>query len=202
MNPYQVVRDFEYALGDYTGAPYVVCVDSCSNALFLCCRRLRVDAVTLPRHTYLSVPMSVIHAGGTVVFETLHWQGMYQLKPYAIWDASKRMKKGMYIPGSYMALSFHDKKHVPIGKGGAILCDNGEDNEWFRRARYSGRSERPYHEENDVEFLGWNMYMTPTQAERGLELLRKLPDDNDDLSEDPPYRDLTEFTAFKNCVSV
>ena len=29
-----------------------------------------------------------------------------------------------YIPGSFMCLSFHIKKHLKIGKGGMILTDN------------------------------------------------------------------------------
>jgi len=196
MNPFAVVNEFELALCEYTGAPYAVCVDSCTDALFLCCYRLQVGEVTLPRHTYLSVPMSVIHAGGKVRFETIAWQGAYQLKPYPIWDASKRMKKGMYIQGAYMALSFHDKKHLAIGKGGAILCGKVEDYEWFKKARYSGRSEKPYHDD-DITMLGWNMYMEPDQARLGLELLKQLPDENEDLVEDPPYRDLTEFSVFR-----
>ena len=36
-NPYEVVRMFERAIADYTGAPYAVSVDSCTNALFLSC---------------------------------------------------------------------------------------------------------------------------------------------------------------------
>lgn len=195
MNPYKIVREFERELSEYTGAPYVVCVDSSTNALFLCCHRLEVGMVTIPKHTYLSVPMSIIHSGGKVKFEDLEWSGIYQLKPYPIWDAAKRMKKDMYIKGSYMTLSFHIQKHIPIGKGGAILCDNKNDYEWFKKARYEGRSEVSYHDD-DIEFCGWNMYMTPSQAIRGLELLQNLPSDNEDLIEDPPYRDLTIFQVF------
>ena len=84
MNPYEVVREFEKELSEYTGAPYVVCVDSSTNALFLCCYRKEVDIVTIPKHTYLSVPMSIIHSGGEVRFEDLEWKGIYQLKPYPI----------------------------------------------------------------------------------------------------------------------
>ena len=197
MNPYEAVREFESQLSDYTGAPYVVCVDSSTDALFLCCYRLKVDVVTIPKHTYLSVPMSVIHSGGQVEFEDLEWSGIYQLKPYPIWDSAKRMKKDMYINGSYMTLSFHMTKHIPIGKGGAILCDNKEDYEWFKKARYEGRSEVSYHDD-DIEFCGWNMYMTPSQAIRGLELIQNLPDNNEDLIEDPPYRDLTTFKVFND----
>tara|TARA_R100000008_G_scaffold23574_1_gene12647 strand:+ start:3980 stop:4573 length:594 start_codon:yes stop_codon:yes gene_type:complete len=196
MNPYEAVREFESQLSDYTGAPYVVCVDSSTDALFLCCYRLEVDVVTIPKHTYLSVPMSVIHSGGQVEFEDLEWSGIYQLKPYPIWDSAKRMKRNMYIKDSYMTLSFHIQKHIPIGKGGAILCDNKDDYEWFKRARYEGRSEVSYHDD-DIEFCGWNMYMTPQEAVRGMELLRGLPNDSEDLVENPPYRDLTTFKVFK-----
>ena len=194
---YEVVREFERELSEYTGAPYVVSVDSSTNALFLSCYRKEVDIVTIPKHTYLSVPMSIIHSGGEVEFEDLEWNGIYQLKPYPIWDSCKRMKRGMYIEGSYMTLSFHIQKHLPIGKGGAILCDNKDDYEWFKKARYMGRSEVPYHED-DIEFMGWNMYMIPSQAIRGLELIKNLPDDNEDLIEDPPYRDLTTFKVFND----
>jgi len=68
--------------------------------------------------------------------------------------------------------------------------------EWFKKARYEGRSEVSYHED-DIEFMGWNMYMTPRDAIRGMELLQGLSVDNEDLIEDPPYRDLTTFTVFK-----
>ena len=32
---YDVTDEFEKELGKYTGAPYVVCIDNASNALFL-----------------------------------------------------------------------------------------------------------------------------------------------------------------------
>lgn len=200
-NPYKIVRMFEEELEEFTGAKYVVSVDSCTNALFLCCKYLNVKEVTIPSKTYLSVPQSIIHSGGEVVFDkrsaTNEWKGIYQLKPYPIYDAAKRFTKDMYIEGSYMGLSFHIKKQLPIWKGGAILCDNKEAYEWFKRARYEGRSEK-YYKEDDIEFLGWNMYMTPQQAAHGLALFQNYPDHKDDITELNGYRDLTEFTVFKN----
>ena len=198
MNPYKVVKEFEQELSNYTGAPYVVCVDSCTNAMFLICKRLGVGKTLLPKHTYLSIPMSIIHSGGEVEFEDREWEGMYQLKPYPIWDSAKRLKRNMYIEGSYIGLSFHILKHIPIGKGGAILCDNKEDYEWFKKARYEGRTFGMSYHDDDLEFCGWNMYMTPEQAIRGIQLMDILEDDNPDLIEDPPYRDLTTYKVFKN----
>ena len=190
---------FEEEVAHYTGAPYAVALDSCTNALFLCCKFLNVDKVTIPSKTYLSVPMSIIHAGGEVILDksnvTNHWSGIYQLKPYPLYDAAKRFTSNMYQMGTYMCLSFHIKKHLPIGKGGIILTDNKEAVEWFKRGRYEGRSEK-FYKEDMIEETGWNMYMTPEEAARGLSLLQSYPQHNDDLMEKGGYRDLTEFPIF------
>ena len=196
-NPYKIVEMFEETIADYTGAPYAIAVNSSTNALFLCCKYLNVETVTLPARTYLSVPQSVLHAGGNLQFEEIKWKGIYQLKPYPIYDAAKRFTAGMYIPGSYMTLSFHIKKHLKMGKGGIILTDNTEAAEWFAKARYEGRGKLKYHEDN-IEICGWNMYMTPQEAAHGLALMQNFPEHNEDLPEDPPYRDLREFDLFKD----
>jgi len=200
-NPYKIVRMFEEEIAEYTGAPYAISVDSCTNALFLICKYLEVDEVTIPSKTYLSVPQSIIHAGGEVVFdkreETNNWKGIYQLKPYPIYDAAKRLKKDMYIDGTFMGLSFHIKKLLPIWKGGMILTDNAEAADWFKKARYEGRSEK-FYKEDDITFHGWNMYMTPQQAAQGLAMFQNYSAEGGDLGEENGYRDLTEFTVFKN----
>lgn len=200
-NPYKIVQMFEEELALYTGAKYAVSVDSCTNALFLICTYLKVKEVTIPSKTYLSVPMSIMQAGGEVIFDkrpsTNHWTGIYQLKPYNVYDAAKRLTSGMYIPDSYMALSFHIKKKLGIGKGGMILTDNHDACEWFKKARYEGRSEKFYKEDN-IQTVGWNMYMTPQEAAHGLCLFQNYPEHNSDLDETNGYRDLTEFSVFKN----
>lgn len=200
-NPYQIVKMFEDEISSLTGAKHAVSVDSCTNAIFLICKYLNVKEVTIPCKTYLSVPQSIIHAGGEVVFDKSHkantWKGLYQLKPYPIYDSAKRLKKNMYIKDSYMAISFHIKKLLPISKGGMILTDDTKAFEWFKKARYEGRSEKKY-KEDDIEFLGWNMYMTPQQASHGLALLQNFNINSLDLDEENGYRDLTEFSVFKN----
>ena len=200
-NPYKIVKMFEDEMSSYTNSPYAISVDSCTNALFLICKYIKVKKVTIPSQTYLSVPQSIAHAGGQVVFDkrakTNHWKGIYQLKPYPIYDSAKRLTKDMYKKDTFMALSFHIKKHLPIGKGGMILCDDLEAANWFKKARYEGRSEK-FYKDDDIDFLGWNMYMTPQQASIGLALLQNYPIHNQDLLEINGYRDLTEFTVFKN----
>jgi dTDP-4-amino-4,6-dideoxygalactose transaminase len=199
-NPFKVVQMFEEEIADYTGSKFAVSVDNCTNAIFLVCKYLNVKEVTIPSKTYLSVPQSIIHAGGEVIFdkrnETNDWTGIYQLKPYPIYDAAKRFTSNMYIPNTFMCLSFHIKKTLKISKGGMILTDDENAVKWFKKARYEGRSEKLYHED-DIDMLGWNMYMTPQQASHGLSLMQNIPLHNADLGENDGYRDLTEFTVFK-----
>lgn len=196
MNPYEVVRVFEQKIAEWAGAKYGVAVESGTAALFLSCAYKQVKEVTIPKFTYPSVPCSIIHAGGKVKFSDDKWSGVYELAPYNIIDGALRFQPGMYKGGLH-CLSFHMKKHLPIGRGGMILTDDAEAVKWLKRARFDGRDEVPLGEDN-LEILGWNMYMTPEQAIRGLQLfstiqfksLKDLPVDKQgypDLSKYPVY---------------
>jgi len=196
-NPYKIVKMFEETIADYTGAPYAISTDNCTDALLLCCEYLNVEEVTIPSRTYLSVPQSILHAGGNLKFRDYRWKGIYQLEPYPIYDAAKRLTSAMYIPGSLMCLFFHIKKHLQIGKGGMILTDSEKAARWLRKGRYEGRGEVAYHVDN-IEINGWNAYMSPEVAARGLMLMQNYPEHMEDLPEEPFYRDLREFDLFKN----
>jgi hypothetical protein len=63
--------------------------------------------------------------------------------------------------------------------------------------RYEGRTEGISYHEDIIDEEGWNMYMTPEQAARGLVLLSNHPEHAEDQVEDPPYRDLREFNLFQ-----
>jgi len=164
-----VIRQFEKTIAKHCGAKYGIAVESCTAALFLSCLYLKVSNVTIPKKTYFSVPMSIIHAGGTVEYDNRDWIGAYRLHPYPIIDSAMRFKKNMYEPNTFHCLSFHYAKHIPIGRGGMILTDNKKAATWFRLMRNDGRREIPK-EKDHVKLLGYNMYMTPEQAARGLAL--------------------------------
>lgn len=197
-NPYKIVRMFEEEVANYTAAPYAVAVDSCTNAIFLCCKYLKVKKVIIPKHTYLSVPQSILHAGGEVIFSDERWSGIYKLKPYPIYDSAKRFTSNMYSAGTFICLSFHVKKSLGLGKGSMILTDSYPAVGWFKQARYEGRHEVNY-KDDDITMLGWNMYMSPENAARGLSLMQNYPEHVSDLDEPDGYRDLTELTVFKDC---
>jgi FkbM family methyltransferase len=203
---YDVTRSFEERLAEYTGAPYAVTVDNQSNALFLALyyEKITGKTIKIPSRTYPSVPCEIIHAGGKVEFEPVYGttlKGAYQLLPTNVWDSALRFTSDMYIPGTHMCVSFTGPyKHLKLGKGGAILTDNFEAYKWFKRARYSGRNEMSYHDDY-FDMLGWNFYMMPEIASRGLLLMSQFynmdgtPKHNEDL--ELPYPDLSNFNIYK-----
>ena len=195
-NPFEIVAWFEEAIAEYTGAPYAISTTSCTEAIFLCCKYLGIEGqkITIPKRTYLSVPQSVLQAGANLEFEDLDWEGIYQLKPLPIYDSAKRLTSGMYKNGSYMCLSFHHKKHLKIGKGGMILTDDKEAVDRIKKLRYEGRTiGLPYHKD-PINEGGWNMYITPEQAARGLVLLSDFPKHTQDQIEDPQVETKEEVT--------
>lgn len=197
MNPHNITKEFEQALCEYTGAPYAVATTSCTMALLLACAYHKVGIVTIPKHTYVSVPQSIIHAGGTPTFEKREWSGLYKLEPYPIWDSARWFSSKMYQnPGQFMCVSFHWSKTLGLGQGGAILHDSPEADAWFRRARFDGRAEgvQPKNDKNLI--VGWHAYMSPRDAAEGLSRLALLPKDNDPLPNDD-YPDLSQMEAFQ-----
>jgi len=202
---YDVTKSFEERLAEYTGAPYAVTIDNQSNALFLALyyEKITGKTIKIPSRTYPSVPCEIIHAGGKVEFEPVYGstlKGPYQLSPTNVWDSALRFTTDMYIPGTHMCLSFTGPyKHLKLGKGGAILTDDFEAYKWFKRARYSGRNEVSYHDDN-FDMLGWNFYMMPEIASRGLLLMNQFynmdgtPKHNEDL--ELPYPDLSKFDIY------
>ena len=205
---YKITEDFEKMLSDYTGAPYVVTVDNQSNALFLSLmyEKIKDTEITIPSRTYPSVPCEIIHAGGKVKFEKTEGttlKGAYQLKPTKVWDSALRFTNNMYIKDTHMCISFTGPyKHFKLSKGGAILTDDHNAYSWFKRARYSGRRECSYHNDN-FDMLGWNFYMMPELASRGLLLMNQFydnitgkPKSNKDL--ELPYPDLSQFKIYTN----
>jgi dTDP-4-amino-4,6-dideoxygalactose transaminase len=108
----------------------------------------------------------------------------------------------MYKPGTQMCVSFTGPyKHFKLSKGGAILTDNEDAYKWFKRARYSGRNECSYHEDN-LDMIGWNFYMMPELATRGLLLMGQFYniDGTKKHIEDSelPYPDLSKFEVYTN----
>jgi dTDP-4-amino-4,6-dideoxygalactose transaminase len=177
INPYHDTEEFEKSIADYTGAPYVVALDSCSSGIFLSLmfEGVKDRIIHIPSRTYMSVPSEIIHAGAKVRFipmEEVPLKGAYQLLGSKTWDSALRFTADMYIPGSFMCCSFTGAtKVLKLGKGGCILTDNKEAYEWFKKARFSGREACNYHDQKSFEMTGWNFYLNPMLSTLGLILM-------------------------------
>lgn len=209
-NVYDITNEFEKRLADYTGAPYVVTLDNQSNALFLALyyehyikKSITSEYITIPSRTYPSVPCEIIHAGLKVKFRPVKGRtikGAYNLEGSNVWDSALSFTSDMYQSKTHMCISFTGPyKHFKLSKGGAILTDDHEACLWFKRARYSGRRECSYHDDY-FDMLGWNFYMMPELAARGLLLMNQfyngegVPKHNEDL--ELPYPDLSKFEIY------
>ena len=206
-NVYDITNEFEKRLADYTGSPYVVTVDNQSNGLFLALyyehyvnKSINSEYITIPSRTYPSVPSEIIHAGLKVKIKPVKTlKGAYNLEGSNVWDSALSFTADMYKPETYMCVSFTGPyKHFKLSKGGAILTDSHEAYLWFKRARYSGRRECSYHDDN-LDMLGWNFYMMPELAARGLLLIGQFyqgenKKQNPDL--ELPYPDLSKFPVY------
>ena len=202
-DPWDIVDAFEIMVADYAGSKYAISCDSCTNAMFMSLKYLDAKgAITIPKKTYVSVPGLIIYAGCKIKFEDIKWSGTYQLEPYPIVDGATRFTRGMYEKGTFHCLSFHIRKILPICKGGMILTDDKVAADWFRLARYEGRDNRiPHKNIKDIEILGWNFYMPPEQAARGILLFEKTADENADSGGSGSYVDISDYSAWGNNIA-
>jgi dTDP-4-amino-4,6-dideoxygalactose transaminase len=206
---YKITEEFEEKLAHYTGARFAVTLDNMSNGLFLALyyenkvMGRTKDVITIPNRTYPSVPCEIIHAGLKVDFDQVKGRtikGAYQLKGSNVWDSALTFTADMYKPNTHMCVSFTGPyKHFKLSKGGAILTDDYDAYLWFKRARYSGRREMSYHDDN-LDMLGWNFYMMPELAARGLLLINQFYNVDGSKKHNPdlelPYPDLSKFKIY------
>lgn len=199
-DPWDTVTIFEDKLAEYAGSKYAVCLDSCSNALYLCLQYLKIKdtVIEIPKHTYASVPMQIIHSGNRIRFIDKKWSGDYHLGDTPVVDGATRFRKGMYIQNSYYCVSFHHRKTLKIGRGGVILSDDKNFVDWCRPMIYDGRHKEVMYKDDQLACIGYHMYMTPEDAAIGIMKLDELPDYNPDTGSDQAYTDLSKQKIFDN----
>ena len=177
---FKALFDFEAALADYTGAPYVVLTDGCTHALELCLRYDSIKETAFTPYTYLSVPMLMHHLGIHFEYYSDHlphrqqWTGEYKFEGTRIWDSARRLEPNMYRPGQFQCLSFGWTKPLQLGKVGAILLDDHAAYQKFSRQRADGRDLHiPWETETDL-ILGYHYCPTLELCEHGLKILPQL----------------------------
>lgn len=190
---------FEKRLCEYTGAPYAVVVDRCTNAILLSLKYFNVQSIIIPSKTYLSVAMTCMNYGIDTQFDNREWIGNYQILGSDVYDYAVGFEKDMYFPSQVQCISFQQKKRLAIGKGGAILLDDEEMYNTLRRMRFDGRDSRIPESKDDSDkiIIGYHMNMSPDEAAKGILLINQLSE-NYIVGSSNDYIDMSELRCFND----
>ena len=215
-NSFKIVEQLETEVARYTGAPIVIAVNSCTNALGIVFEylwglgKLVIDTpstVSIPKYTYIGVPMQAKRAGFSVVFRDEKWQGEYKIEPFNLWDSARRFRGDMWYEDGdvhynkriindyrYKCVSFHATKILGHTQGGAILTNDSELKQYAREMRFDGR--RFDVKDYQPRLLGRHDYMWPDTAAALLYKLQQLPAYPSDLK-NSDYPDLSQMEIFQ-----
>ena len=188
------VRELEKEIANFYGAKHAVATDCCTHAIELCLRLQDIKSATTPKHTYLSIPMTLEKLGIKWKFTDTYWKEYYRIGGTNIVDAAVYWKQGGYIPDTFMCLSFQYRKHLNLGRGGMILTDDSEAAIKLKKMSYDGREPDVLWAEHDVDTLGYHYYMTPETAQIGLD---KLQHAKDTAPRQWSYKDYPDISTMK-----
>lgn len=193
---FKTIEDFEKKIAEFFGAPFAVAVDSCTHGVELSLRYTNAKKIYCPKHTYISIPFLSNKLGIKLEWLNNSWTDFYYLTEDVI-DAAVLWEKNSYIPRTFMSISFQYQKHLSLGRGGMILCDNLHDAEQLKKMSYDGRLPNIPWKEQNIDMVGYHYYMTPETAELGLIKLpmAKINKPRQWVITDWP--DLTEMEIFK-----
>jgi dTDP-4-amino-4,6-dideoxygalactose transaminase len=198
--PWEVVDIFEKKLAKFFGAPYAVVTDCGTHAIELCFRVVdqKDQIVDVPVHTYMSVPMMLTTINQPWQFVDNKWTDWYAFSPLPIIDAAFMWRQNSYQSGTLTCVSFQQKKHIAIGRGGVILTDCVDHYNRLQKLCRDGRDRTLLQANDDVKEIGYHYYMTPEDAARGILLFDQLHDQPSRVWSWEDYRILTSFLVFKD----
>jgi dTDP-4-amino-4,6-dideoxygalactose transaminase len=191
------VEKFESELASFYGSPYAVATDSCTHGIELCLRKNSYKSVTVPKRTYLSIPMTMEKLGIEWCWQELEWENYYYIGNTNIIDAAVLWEEDSYIEGTFMCLSFQFKKHLGLGRGGMILTDCKDSYKELKKMVYDGRDQSLPWAKQDIETIGYHYYMTPEVAIDGYEKFLKIKDLTPKRWTYEDYPDLSDLSVFK-----
>ena len=194
---FNIVEQFEDKLAAFFGSPYAIAVDCCTHAIELCLRHNQVERFTVPKRTYISVPLLSKKLGIQFNWRDEQWEDYYYLGETNIIDAAVLWKENSYIPATLMCVSFQYRKHLSLGRGGVILTDNKKTATILKKMSYDGRIPNiPWREQN-IDTFGLHYYMTPETAAQGLKKLSEAIKTKPKKWNVEDWPDLTKMEIFK-----
>jgi hypothetical protein len=144
----------------------------------------------------LSIPFLAHKLNISLIWKDEEWVDYYYLTDKVL-DAAVLWKPNSYIPGTYMGVSFQYQKHLSLGRGGIILCDDINGAEEIKKMSYDGRLPNiPWREQN-ISSIGYHYYMTPETAQLGLDKLPKAIETTPRQWVVSDWPDLTQMNIFK-----
>ena len=194
---FDVINDFENEIAKFFGAPYAVAVDCCTHGIELCLIDQKVQSITVPKRTYISVPFLANKLNVELNWKDENWQDYYYIGDTNIIDAAVLWKNDSYIPDTFMCLSFQFRKHLSLGRGGMILTDNEEASKRLKKMSYDGRLPNVPWREQNISSMGYHYYMTPETAQLGLSKLPKAITTKPSKWTIEDWPDLTKMEIFK-----
>jgi dTDP-4-amino-4,6-dideoxygalactose transaminase len=193
------IKLFENKIAEFFGAPYAVAVDSCTHGLELCLRYTNTNKISVPKRTYISVPFLANKLGIELEWRNEEWEDYYTINTDGekkIIDSAVLWEKDSYIPNTFMCVSFQFRKHLSLGRGGIILCDDKESANELKKMSYDGRIPDIPWRDQDIETMGYHYYMTPETAELGLIKLPKAINTKPKKWVITDWPDLTKMSVF------
>lgn len=196
---FNTITEFENEIAKFFGAPYAVAVDCCTHGIELSLRYTGEKKINVPKRTYLSVPMLANKMGLELEWRDEEWEDYYTLNydDKRIIDAAVLWRKNSYIPNTFMSISFQFQKHLSLGRGGMILCDNESDAKMLKKMSYDGRLPNTPWREQDIDTMGYHYYMTPETAQKGLDKLKSAIELEPKKWVVTDWPDLTQMKIFK-----
>ena len=193
---FESVSLFETKISDFFGSKYSIAVDSCTHGIELCLRMNQVKEITVPKRTYISIPFLAKKLNIDLNWKEEDWEDYYYVTESII-DAAVLWKRNSYIPNTYMCLSFQFQKHLSLGRGGMILCDNKDAAIELKKMSYDGREPNIPWRNQDISSIGYHYYMTPETAALGLEKLDQAINTTPKKWVVNDWPDLTQMKVFK-----
>ena len=196
---WQSIEDFETEVSNYFGASYGIAVDSCTHGIELCLRMYgdSLDSIEVPKRTYVSIPMLANKMNIDLIWKDENWEEYYEIGDTGIYDAAVLWRENSYIPKTRMCLSFQFQKHLSLGRGGMILCDNKITYRELKRMSYDGRLPGVPWRDQNINMFGYHYYMTPETAQLGLDKLEEAKNTEPRKWVVEDWPDLTKMEIFK-----
>ncbi|MDB3973995.1 DegT/DnrJ/EryC1/StrS family aminotransferase [Alphaproteobacteria bacterium] len=194
---FESVKKFENLISGFFGSKYGIATDSCTHAIELCLRYNDIKKnISFPTNTYIGIPMLGYKLDLDWSWNNEQWSNFYYIKDTNIVDAAVFWKKNSYIDDTFMCVSFQFQKHINIGRGGMILTNSEDSYKDLTKMSYDGRErDKPWRDQN-ISSIGYHYYMTPENAEIGINIFNNKFDMTPKLWTYKDYPDLSKMNVF------